>query len=702
MTTQRRHQLKLLATAPAWWACAAWPGPAAAQTSAGGLQPAALVLTRLHASVLTGLSTADAARWLQQQLPDGQWPDIDYRDSAVGNWLPIGHLLRVRAMAAAFKAAGNPLAGRVDVLSAVASGLRAWLRLRPTSGNWWHNTIGQQLVLAPVLLLLHADLPPDLLRDAAMLLQDPGSVPHENNTGQNRVWYGQQQLMRGALLARPADLEGGSAALLSTLKITNEEGIQPDFSFHQHGAQLYSGGYGLGFLVDLARAAGWVAGTPWAFTAAHLELLADYALLGLAPLVRGNWLDWGARGREFTRDERDAKPRRVMLALQLLSDLVPDRHAALKTTAAAIDASAPPWLGNKLFWRSDFMVHQVRAGYLSVKMMSSRTVGTESGNGENLLGYWLPFGITYIIRRGDEYDGLPPVWDWSALPGLTAPAETPPLAGYQRHTSHFVGGVSDGGSGVAAMHLDKLRTKARKAWFFHGELLVVLGAGIESQSAQPVRTTLNQTRWRGAVVTDQGPVDATRTATALPGHRWLWMDGVTYLLLDAAGATVQLARRSQGKNLINPALGRADVEAQVMTLAVNHGTRPTDAHVAYGVWLGAATAAEAGKAPTVQVLANNPQLQAIRHADGLVQIVFHAAGSVALNEKDTLRASAQCIVQARMLRDQWQFSVTDPTRQRPDLRLEVQTNGQTRALSTLQLPASAAVAGQITWRAPGV
>ena len=102
------------------------------------------------------------------------------------------------------------------------------------------------------------------------------------------------------------------------------------------------------------------------------------------------------------------------------------------------------------------MVQQAESGYFSVKMVSSRTIGTESGNGENLLGFWLPFGLTYLVQRGDEYDGLPVVWDWSRLPGVTAPAEVPPFSGLLRHESHFVGGLGQGRTGCrgdAPQHL---------------------------------------------------------------------------------------------------------------------------------------------------------------------------------------------------------------------------------------------------------
>lgn len=669
----------------------------AAETDSDATAAVSQVMTRLRAQALANLPTGDAAKWQLQQLADGRWPDVDYANRAVGDWRPMGHLTRLRAMAVASQTSTHALYRRRETMQAVQLGLRAWLDRQAVSDNWWHNTIGQQLVLAPVLVLMKDELGSDLLQEAARLLQGPGNVPAEHNTGQNKVWYAQQQLVRGALLANKADLAAGSAALQSTLQITAAEGIQADHSFHQHGAQLYSGGYGLGFLSDLARSAGWMAGTPWAFAPDRMRLLADYALQGVVPLVRGAWLDWGARGREFTRDERQPRPQLVLAALRELADLVPERKTALMQAAGAVSAGQPAWQGNRLYWRSDFMVQQSRAGYLSLKMVSGRTVGTESGNGENLLGYWLPFGVTYILRRGDEYDGLPPVWDWSALPGLTAPAETPAFTGYQRHEPRFVGGVSEGNAGVAAMQLDKLQTRARKAWFFQGDLMLALGSGITSQHAQPVRTTLNQTRWRGPVETDRGLVQPDARSLPLEGHRWVWMDGVTYLLLQVPGANLQLERRAQQNSQINPALGRGKAEADVFMLSAAHGVRPQDASLAYGVWLGADQAAMAAQAPMPAVLSNTTLLQAVRHANGLVQAVFHGAGSVQLDARDSLQVDGACVVQASKTADQWRFDVADPARQRQSLRLAVSADGRERAFTLLRLLTSPAEAGQARW-----
>ena len=79
--------------------------------------------------------------------------------------------------------------------------------------------------------------------------------------------------------------------------------------------------------------------------------------------------------------------------------------------------------GHKHFWQSDYSVHYNRTYFTSLRMCSKRTAGMEMNvNGENLLGYYLPFGLTYIYRHGDEYQDIFPVWDWGRLPGVTSPS----------------------------------------------------------------------------------------------------------------------------------------------------------------------------------------------------------------------------------------------------------------------------------------
>ena len=84
------------------------------------------------------------------------------------------------------------------------------------------------------------------------------------------------------------------------------EGIQPDFSFHQHGPCLYSHGYGAAFIVDGSRIAAQLEGTGLAFPPEKIELLTRLILDGTQWMTRGDATDFGAEGREITRQGQSA------------------------------------------------------------------------------------------------------------------------------------------------------------------------------------------------------------------------------------------------------------------------------------------------------------------------------------------------------------------------------------------------------------
>ena len=685
---QRRQLLQGLA---ALAATSAWNGPAsAAADNAPAPGMFALVLSRMRSDYMAEGGPGEAQRFAAAIAADGSWADVDYADRGMGDWRPMAHLVRLRRIARALVEPGQALYGSQAGRDALNLGLRAWLQRKPISDNWWHNTIGQQRELARVLVLSRPLLDSSAAAQAIDLLQDPGMVPAAQATGQNLTWYATQQLLRGAWREDAGDLARGSAALASTLRITLDEGIQPDFSFHQHGAQLYTGGYGLGFLQDNVQIGAWLGGTPWALPNAGLALLADYAMQGVVPLLRGRqWLDWSARGREFTRAESVPRPKLVAGVLAQLSSLLPARGAELKATATRIEAGAAPTsTTNRCYWRSDFMVHQTPSAYMSVKLCSARTVGTESGNGENLLGFWLPFGVTYLLRRGDEYDGLPPVWDWSALPGLTAPAVVPSLKGYQTHPSQFVGGLSDGEAGLATMALDKLQTTGRLSWFFLGDTMVAMGAGIRSTHDQPVSTTLNQCRWNGPVHTGAGELKDGEGRVALGSGRWAWHDGLTYVLLDGPDVWIQRERRTQVTNAINTALGSTATDARVLTLAMPHGQRPQAARYAYAVSAAAARPAQTTVDVDLAILANTEAMQAVRHkATGRTLAVLHTAGALPLGDSATLTVDAPCLVMASPKAGSWVIQLADPTRRAASIRLTLQRQGQDAQRTELKPPA---------------
>jgi chondroitin AC lyase len=658
--------------------------------TAGATKSTDLVLERLQTELAQSSNPSQAVDWLALQRKDGSWPDIDYTDRSDGRWKPTVHMDRVRIIAVAYARPGHALYRSTAAQAAVISALGAWFERKPTSTNWWHNTIGPQLALMPVLVLMAGVLPPDVKREAVAMLHDPQMVPKGQATGQNLVWYATQQLVRGAVLGDADDMARASRQLQAEVVIGAREGIQADHSFHQHGAQLYTGGYGLGFLMDSVRMAGLLRDTPWAYKPVRLDLLAAFALDGVRPLVRGRWLDWSARGREFTRvQQRQSRPQAVLPSVRALAGLGGPRREELAAFAAYIEqgGSGPPVPGNRHFWRSDFMVHQAPRGYASVRMMSARTVGTESGNGENLRGYWLPFGTTYLLRRGDEYDGLPPVWDWSRLPGVTAPAEVPSFSGLQRDGEVFVGGVSDGNAGLAAMVFKRVDTTARKAWFFHGDLMVALGCDIRSQRPAAVATTINQTRWTTDVATNAGVLKGPGTPALAPDVDWVWHDGITYVLPGRSAARLKLHEAQGNGRAINAELGGDEVRAKVFALTLEHGVQPAGAEYVYGVWMGADTPDAAHRHPRATVLANTALQQSVRHDGGaVVQAVLYQPGSLALDAMHVLDIDQPCLVQATRPGKGWRVTVSDPTQKLGRLTLVLRRGGEERSRAVATLP----------------
>src|SRR5262249_42865783 len=150
------------------------------------------------------------------------------------------------------------------------------------------------------------------------------------------------------------------------------------------------------------------------------------------------------------------------------------------------------------FWCSDYMAHHGQGWFASVRMFSNRLINTEIVNDEGKKSQHLADGCNLLYLTGDEYFDIFPVWDWTKIPGTTSEQTLDLEGGHHGIGTHgatsFVGGVSDGQFGVAAMQLARGKLAARKAWFFFGDEYLCLGAGINDSSKQDVVTTVNQCR----------------------------------------------------------------------------------------------------------------------------------------------------------------------------------------------------------------
>jgi len=681
----------VLASVGSWGASSAKASPPIHTAPSPAAPPVendlALILRRLKAHYAEG-GYAHAGNWLSTLQADGHWADIEYQDPAMARWHPVEHLSRLGEMASAFTNPSSPTYHSAAMLEGVERGLRYWYRGHFLSNNWWINTIGQPLTLTRTLVPLEDVLPADLFRTGLSYYYCPTEVDPRRTTGQNLVWYSQQQLIRGALTRSAEDVAAASVAMQREIRTTAGEGIQPDFSFHQHGPQLYNGGYGLEFIVDTSRYATLLEGTRFAFSPEKLSLLADYFLQGAQYMVRGKLLDYSANGRALTRKNAGEGAALLMAACDQLAALLPQRAADLIALKKHIEGSGTPYsyLGNRYFWSSDFMTHEREGFYISVKMVSNRTVGTETSNGENLKACWLPFGLTWIVRRGDEYKNIFPVLDWGRLPGVTSAHMA--TANVKRLTQResFVGGVSDGTFGAAAMAFDQMSTQGRKAWFFFDHEMVALGAGIRSSRDEPVNTTLNQTLLHGPVLLDGHPF--LEGESNVPQASWVLHDGVGYALLEPTAINIKAGPQTGDWKSINLQYSNEPVTEPVFSLWIDHGVHPRGASYAYVVLPSTdpQQLTEWVAHQPVRIIANTTAQQAVINDPlGVAEIVFHSPGTATLGEGFAVKTDRPCLVMLVRQGKATRIALSSPGGEDATVHVTI-TTPQTEQRLTFELP----------------
>jgi chondroitin AC lyase len=264
--------------------------------------------------------------------------------------------------------------------------------------------------MGKMLLLMETELAPEQMAGGLRIM----ARSQLRRTGQNLIWLAENTITRSVLA-------GDTMAVAAEIRVTEDEGIQADFSFHQHGAIIYAGGYGRGFSLDGSQLALLAHETRFAFPQEKMDVLADYILDGQQWMIWGDTFDYSVTGREISR--RGISARSLIAACERMQQLPSGRDVEFAAFARHIQGEDAPGLsagGNRYFWHSDFMVHRRPDWYASVKTASDRTLATETGNNENLQGYHLGQGVTLFMRRGEEYEGLFPLWDWHKLPGITA------------------------------------------------------------------------------------------------------------------------------------------------------------------------------------------------------------------------------------------------------------------------------------------
>ena len=617
-----------------------WNGRTVIPLSYGGLllekktpEPAAqkktLIFERLQADLLSR-QAADAEymeHLIRTQKEDGSWDDIDYQNRNSSIWTTSHHLNRLFLLAQALAKPEHPLSHSRAAGDAVRKAARFWGSRRFQSPNWWWNEIAvpeltaDTMFAAPELFLNQPER--EMMLNVMRQAQFGG-------TGQNRLWKAGNVLKRAVLENNDALIRRAVQEICAELQVSDREGIRADGSFQQHGAQLQFGNYGLSFL---SRTTFWnriLAGTPYAFTPEHLNILRSLVLNGYRWILWNGSFDLLAQGRQLGRGSQTRKADEALRSIAALRKADPVFDAEY----ARIFNTERPFTGNRNFWNSDYMVHRRPGWFASLRMNSVRTVPAEDRiNWDNALGRYLSDGVLLLMRRGDEYRDIAACWDWTRLPGTTLPAtpvlnETecralglkdssghPPRWSLSRKwrfhgESEFTGGVSDGTRGAAVYSQNVDGVKAKKAVFFDLDAIWLLGAEITSESPYEVATTVNSLLRRGEI---------------LQGKNWVHHDGTGY---RGENLAVLTGKRTGDWCYIEGGTAKPTTQTQdLFQLRIPHGVKPSNASYA-AVILSGATPEETKEWDRGKIILNSGNCQAVEFSDGMTAAVFHAPGKL--------------------------------------------------------------------------
>ncbi|MBN6056092.1 silent information regulator protein Sir2, partial [Nonomuraea sp. RK-328] len=367
------------------------------------------------------------------------------------------------------------------------------------------------------------------------------------------------------------------------------------------------------------------------------------------------------------------------------------RYAAIRADAAIPAADLNPPERCVAFNAMDRTVHRRPGYAFALARNSERISKYEYMSGENLMPWFQGEGAFYLYLAGEDQREVFGVDYYTTvspyrLAGITAPVEErrtiPELYGgrlwyenpghplnftsssesqntyvyFPRAGNAFSGGATLGAYGVAGMvqsddaaytakqagilpddFVVYRNARATKSWFMLDDEIVVLAAGVSGQGG------------RDAVTTVDSRIAAPGDAVALSGEGWdgkAWQAGDTrpprwlryandtrrtaigYAFLTRQPVTAGLETVTRGRRVVRTANPDTPVTKNVFTASVTHPAAGGLSSFAYAL-VPNATEAALRRYPRgpLTVLANSPDVQAIRHEDlGIVAANVFTSG----------------------------------------------------------------------------
>ena len=623
---------------------------------------------------------------------DGSFGDINYVDLSREAGFPHRrHTTDLVRMAQAYRNESSEFHNSSELEAVITGGYTYWVENDFFGDNWHNNQISTPTSLVELMLLFGDRLPKDLVKKGQPIIgrahmEASGARP----SGDRIVIAG---ILAKNLLFRDEREKFDEIVRLieGELKFsTGSRGMQHDYSFHHRGDRVNNTtSYGYGKYANVFGEWSWyVAGTQYAFSTEKINHLVDYYLDGIFKMqVYGIYPDVSTKNRAISHRIEKVEPYDTLEIERLLESTDYRKDELEETIRLRRGEAVPSASFAKFFWQSEHFVFQRPTFYTTVRMHSVRNRNMEVPyNGPGKLTHHRGDGTNYLSLKGDEYHGIWPVYDWQKISGATIlqkPELPAPKEIQQDGLTEFVGAVTDGLYGAVAFEFKSPHdsVEAKKGWFFFDDAYVCLGADIlgrkrltggglagQSRGEGPsVVTTVNQTLLRGEVTLSIGEnVARPAGSRQLKNVAWVHHDGVGYVF--PGSATINLSNQTEEgrwcditdeKNISDEV-----VSEEVFTLWLDHGYQPVDAAYQYVVVPNVEGSDLADRVSPIEILANTPTIQAVRHSGlGMVQAIFYKGGEVQVTDDLVIRADTQATVMVKMEGDRInELSVSDPSR----------------------------------------
>jgi len=625
---------------------------------------------------------SDLEKIIHSQQTNGSWKDIQYADSARSNWDPTNHVSRLLYLSRAYITPTSKFYQQKEVSEVLHLGINYWFRVKPVCTNWWYNQIGVPRFMGLVFLFIEKELTENEKSEAVTVLNNAGF----RMTGQNKVWLAGNVLLKALLINDEKLATQARDTIASEIYTTTKEGIQPDYSFHQHGPQQQFGNYGLAFISSMAYYANVFGETPLAFSTSQMNILRNYVVDGENWVVWRGFMDVSACNRQLFKQAQVGKALTLCVALNQLKQADSKNLAVYddilkRNLKPGILVEKPI---SKHFWRSDLTVFRSEDNYISVRSCSPRVRGTEFTNNENKKGHFISDGCTILMRKGNEYSDIFPIWDWNRLPGVTAPimesVKPQPKTDNYRNPNAFVGGLTHNNSGISTFHLDRNAVDAKKSWFYLNDMLVCLGTNIETKSGKEIITGVNQCLQKGEGIITLNDGKTISTNDTLINSRKIssvWHDSIGYFFPENQSTALSLKTQTGNWHQIADPYSTDKISGRVFKLWLNHGMNAT-AYPRYEyVVLPSVSQAklkEFIEKPSLEILANRSDIQAVKlKSNAVFQFVFHKPSRIhTFSNSDFIEAKTPGLIQLESDRStNMIITVADPTQTLKIFRLIV-------------------------------